>query len=60
MDGHDFQFKEFQIAESIGLSFHGFNFVVGSFQRACGDMIEMILKTAVEESRMGCKMKERG
>jgi len=32
MDGHDFEFEEFHISESIGHTFHGFDFVVGAFQ----------------------------
>jgi len=33
MDSKDFEFKEFRISEAVGLAFHGFDFVVGSFQR---------------------------
>ena len=27
-----FEFEEFVVTESVGLSFHGFDFVVGSFE----------------------------
>ncbi len=33
MDGHYFEFKEFQVPEAAGLSFHGFNHVIGPLQR---------------------------
>lgn len=36
MDGHDLQLEEGYIPLSTGLSFHGFDFVVGAFQRSCG------------------------
>ena len=37
MDSKDFEFKEFRISEAVVLAFHGFDFVVGSFQRHGGD-----------------------
>jgi len=33
MDGHDFEFKEFEVSESIRLTFHGVDFVFGSLER---------------------------
>jgi hypothetical protein len=30
MNGHDFEFKELQIAKTIGLPFHGVDLVVGA------------------------------
>jgi len=37
MDAEDFEPEEFGISESIGLAFHGFDFVVGAFQGAGRD-----------------------
>jgi len=33
MDGHYFEFKEFKVPEAVSLTFHGFNLVIGPFQR---------------------------
>jgi hypothetical protein len=32
MNGQDFQFEEFEITESIGTSFHGFDFIICTLQ----------------------------
>jgi hypothetical protein len=37
MDAEGFEPEEFGISESIGLAFHGFDFVVGAFQGAGRD-----------------------
>jgi hypothetical protein len=37
VDAEDFEAEEFGIPESVGLSFLGFDFVVGAFQRPRGD-----------------------
>ena len=37
MDGVDFEFEEVFVSEAIGLSLHGFDFVVGSFEGSGGD-----------------------
>jgi hypothetical protein len=42
VDGHDFEFEEFQISEAIGLTFHGFDFVVGAFKGSGGDGVVVI------------------
>jgi hypothetical protein len=34
MNPHDFQFEEFIVSEAVRLSFHGFDFVVRTLQRA--------------------------
>ena len=34
MNRHDFEFEEFIVPVAVGLTFHGFDFVVGAFQRA--------------------------
>jgi len=39
MESKNFEFEKFLIAESVGLSFHGFDFVVGPFERTGGDWI---------------------
>ena len=37
MDGIDFEFEEVFVTEAVGLSFHSFDFVVGSFEGTGGD-----------------------
>jgi hypothetical protein len=32
VERHDFEFEELIISESVPLPFHGFDFVIGSFQ----------------------------
>ena len=39
MYSEDFEHEEFGVSESVGLAFHGFDFVVGAFQRAGRDGI---------------------
>jgi hypothetical protein len=38
----DFEFEEFGVTEDIGLSFHGFDFVVVTFQWCGGDWIVVV------------------
>jgi hypothetical protein len=35
MNGHDFEDEEVVVAKAVGLSLHGLDLVVSSFQRAC-------------------------
>ena len=35
----DFELEEFKVSEAVGLSFHGFDFVIGAFKRPGGDRI---------------------
>jgi len=51
VNGHDFEFEEFEISEAIGLPFHGFDFVVSSFERSGGNGIVIIGQDAGPVSR---------
>lgn len=51
MNGYDFEFEEFEISEAIGLPFHGFDFVVSSFERSGGNGIVIIGQDAGPVSR---------
>ena len=42
MDSEDFESEEFLVSKSIGLAFHRFDFVVGAFQRACGNGVIVV------------------
>jgi hypothetical protein len=42
VDGVDFKFKEFLVTEAVGLSFHGFDFVVGAFEWSRGDGVVVV------------------
>lgn len=35
----DFEFEEFLVPEPVGLSFHGCDFVVGTFECSCRDRL---------------------
>ena len=47
MDAEDFQAEELLISESISLAFHGFDFVVGSFQRPGRDGMVVVGQDAL-------------
>jgi len=53
VNGHDFEFEEFEISEAVGLPFHGFDFVIGSFKRSCGNGIVVIGQDAGPVSSQG-------
>ena len=42
MESEDFEFEEFVVSESVGLAFHGFDFVVGAFQGAGRDGVVVV------------------
>ena len=46
MDAEDFESQELWISESISLAFHGFDFVVGSFQRPSRDGMVVVSQDA--------------
>jgi len=48
MDSKDFQFEELFVPEAVCLPFHGFDFVVGSFQGAGRDRVVVVGQDAVE------------
>jgi len=50
MESKNFEFEEFLIVESIGLSFHGFDFVVGPFEWTGGDRIVVPSENALGSS----------
>ena len=51
MNGDDFEFEEFHISESIGVTFHDLDFVVCVFQGCRRDAVKIIS----EDSRLkGC------
>ena len=39
MEREDFEFEEFMISESVGLSFHGFDLVIGPFEWSGRDRV---------------------
>jgi len=39
MESEDFEFEEYMILESMGLSLHRFDFVIGSFEWAVEDWV---------------------
>ena len=47
MDRHDLQLEELGIAEAVGLSVHGFDFVVGALHRACRDAVVVVGEDAL-------------
>ena len=71
MDAADFEFEELGVSESVGLSFHGFDFVVGAFQgggrdrvvvpgqNALGDQVEQPRPTVEIFQRKDAKPQRR-
>ena len=47
MDGVDFEFEELDVAEAVGLAFHGFDFVVGALEGGGGDGVIVPVEDAV-------------
>jgi hypothetical protein len=46
MKGIDFEVEELLVTVSVGLAFHGFDFIVGAFQRAAGYGVIVIVQEA--------------
>jgi hypothetical protein len=53
MNSHDFEFKEFEVSKAIGLSFHGFDLVVGALQGSGGDGVVIVGQDAGSMSGHG-------
>jgi len=43
----DFQDEELMVSEAVGLAIHGFDFVVGAFQRSGGNGVVVVGKETV-------------
>ena len=46
MNSEDFEHEEFGVTKAVCLSFHGFDFVVGSFEWSGGDRVVVPCKDA--------------
>ncbi len=53
MQGKEFEFEERHIPVSVGLTFHGFDFVVDAFEFAVGDVVVVPGEDAVTVTRKG-------
>ena len=55
MDAEDFESEEFLVSKPIGLTFHGFDLVVGAFQWACGYGVIVVGKDSqgMQAERLG-------